>query len=95
MDQWGKHGVFVISNGQRNVRNQPLKNVHCVLDISAVFLATHDYSMIDKTKPNIVNHLLKIIIEVAPFIMIQIITNNAPDCKAIGTITAQGHHHIF
>jgi hypothetical protein len=61
--------------------HQHLINVIGVSASGAVFLAAHNSSSISATSQNISEVLLKTIDEVGPFNVIQVITDNAANCK--------------
>jgi hypothetical protein len=93
--KWSDVGVSIVSNGWTSVRNQHLINVIGVFASGVVFLAAHDSSSISATSQNISELLLKTIDEVGPFNVIQVITDNATNCKGVGKIIERMHPHIF
>jgi hypothetical protein len=95
IDDWGNFGVSIVSDGWTNVRNQHLINVLGVSATSAVFLAAHDSSSIIPSPQNISDLLLKTIIDVGPSNVIQVITDNASNCKGAGKIIELNYPHIF
>jgi hypothetical protein len=94
-DDWGDFAVSIVSDGWTNVRNQHLINVLGVSATSIVFLTTHDSSSIIASSQNISDLLLKTINDVGPSNVIQIITDNAANCKGAGKIIEQNYPHIF
>jgi hypothetical protein len=94
-DGWEDIGVSIVSDGWTNVRNQHLINVLGVSASGAMFLAAHDSSTIASFAQHIAELLLKTIDDVGPSSVIQVITNNAANCKAIGKIIERTHPHIF
>jgi hypothetical protein len=94
-NEWSDVGVSIVSGGWTSVRNQHLINVIGVSTSGAVFLAAHDSSSISATSQNIPELLLKTNDEVGPFNVIQVITDNAVNCKGAGKIIEQMHPHIF
>ena len=60
-----------------------------------VFLSTHDYSERYKTGINIANALIKTIQEIGSFDVIQAITNNVANCKAVGIVIEDKYPNIF
>jgi hypothetical protein len=76
----GDFGVSIVSDGWTNVRNQHLINILGVSATDAVFLAAHDSSIIASSQ-NIAELLLKTINDVGPSNVIQVITDNATNCK--------------
>jgi hypothetical protein len=95
IDDWGDFGVSIVSDGWTNVRNQHLINVLGVSATGAVFLAAHDSFSIIVSSQNIAEILLKTINDVGPSNVIQVITDNAANCKGAGKIIESAHPHIF
>jgi hypothetical protein len=87
--------VRLRASASTSVRNQHLINVIGVSTSGAVFLVAHDSSSISATSRNISELLLKTIDEVGPFNVIQVITDNATNCKGAGKIIERMHPHIF
>jgi hypothetical protein len=59
------------------------------------FLSAHDYSDRNKTGINIADALLKTIQEIGPYNVIQVITDNAANCKAARAIIEYRYPNIF
>jgi hypothetical protein len=94
-DEWSDIGVSIVSDGWTNVRNQHLINVLGVSASGAMFLAAHDSSSIIASSQNISELLLKTINDVGPSNVIQVIIDNAANCKGAGKIIERAHPHIF
>jgi hypothetical protein len=94
-DGWADVGVSIVSDGWTNVRNQHLINILGVSSTSAVFLGVHDSSSVMASSQNIADILLKTIDEVGPTNVIQVITDNAANCKGAGKIIERKYTHIF
>jgi hypothetical protein len=94
-NEWSEVGVSIVSNGWTSIRNQHLINVIGVSSSGAVFLAAHDSSSISATSQNITKLLLKTIDEVGPSNVIQVITDNATNCKGASKMIERMHPHIF
>jgi hypothetical protein len=77
------------------VKGRPLINILGVFASGAIFLSTHDYLDHYKTSINIANALLKTIQEIGPYNVIQVITDNAANCKAVGAIIEDMYPNIF
>jgi hypothetical protein len=69
---WANFGVSIVSNGWTNVRNQHLINILGVFATGAMFLVTHDSSIIAPPQ-NISELLLKAINNVDPSNAIEVI----------------------
>ena len=61
----------------------------------AVFLSTHDYSDRYKTGINIAQPLLETIQNIGPYNVIQVIIDNAANCKEGGAIIEDKYPNIF
>jgi hypothetical protein len=72
-----------------------LINVLGVSATSAMFLVAHNSSSIIASSQNISDLLLKTINDVGPSNVIQVITDNATNCKGAGKIFERVHPHIF
>jgi hypothetical protein len=94
-DEWADVGVSIVSDGWKNVRNQHLINFLGVSITDVVFLVEHDSSSIIASSQNISNLLSKTINDVGPSNVIQVITDNATNCKGVGKIFERVHPHIF
>ena len=94
-DTWYTDGVSIVSDGWSNVKKNPLINVLAVNSCGAMFLYVEDYSGVKKSGINIANLLLQAIDEVGPSNVIQIITNNAANCKVAGKEVEKVHPYIF
>jgi hypothetical protein len=93
--EWNQHGVSIVSDGWTNVKGKPLINILAVSKSGAIFLSSHDYSDRYKTGINIADALLKTIQEIGPYNVIQVITDNAANCKAAGAIIEDRYPNIF
>jgi hypothetical protein len=94
-DGWADVGVSIVSDGWTNVRNQHLINILSVSSTGEVFLGAHDSSSVMASSQNIADILLKTIDEVGPTNVIQVITDNAANCKGAGKIIERKYTHIF
>eukprot|EP00253_Pinus_taeda_P002041 PITA_02041 len=92
---WTDHGVSIVSNGWTNVKGKPLISVLAVSVSGAIFLSAYDYSDKFKTAINIVEPLLEAIDRFGPYNVIQVITDNAPNCKVAGAIIEDKYPNIF
>jgi hypothetical protein len=93
--EWADTGVSIVFDGWANIRNQHLINVLCVLASGAVFLVVHDSWSITSSAQNILELLLKIINDVGPSNVIQVITDNVTNCRGVGKVVEWVHAHIF
>ena len=94
-NDWSLYGVSIVSDGWTNVKGKPLINILGVSASGAVFLSTHDYSDCYKPSINIAQPLLETIQTIGPYNVIQVITGNAANCKAVGAIIEDKYPNIF
>jgi hypothetical protein len=93
--EWSYIGVSIVSEGWTNVRNQHLINVLGVSSTGAMFLAAHDSSSLIASSQKNSDLLLKTINDVGPSNVIQVITDNAANCKGASKIIERAHPRIF
>jgi hypothetical protein len=94
-DTWYTQGVSIVSDGWSNVKHQPLINVLAVNSRGAMFLYAEDFSGVEKTGVEIANFLLNAIETVGTSNVLQVVTDNAANCKAAGKEIEKVHRHIF
>ena len=94
-DTWYSHGVSIVSDGWTNVKHQPLINIVAVNSRGAMFLYAEDFSGIEKTGQAIANFLLQAIEDIGPQNVLQVVTDNAANCKLTGKEVEKVHKHIF
>ena len=92
---WTNHGVSIVSDGWTNVKGKPLISVLAVSVNGPIFLTAHDYSDKFKTAINIAEALLETIDRIGPYNVIQVITDNAANCRAAGAIIEDKYPNIF
>ncbi|XP_058182231.1 uncharacterized protein LOC131300412 [Rhododendron vialii] len=95
MQDWSTHGLSIASDGWSNLKNQQLINTMAVSGGRAIFVNGHDVSGIEKTGLNIAEFIFKAIDFVGPSNVVQVITDNASNCKAARAIIQDKHPHIF
>jgi hypothetical protein len=78
------HGVSVVSDGWKNMKNKPLINVMASNSRGSMFLYAEDFSGEVKTGEAIAQFLLQAIEEIGPSNVLQVITDNASNCKVAG-----------
>ncbi|KAF7112909.1 hypothetical protein RHSIM_RhsimUnG0179600 [Rhododendron simsii] len=95
MQDWSTHGVSIMSDGWSNIKNQQLFNIMAVSGGKAIFINGHDVSAVEKNATNIAELLFKAIDYVGPSNVVQVVTDNAANCKAAGAIIQRKYNHIF
>ncbi|XP_039819268.1 uncharacterized protein LOC120681712 [Panicum virgatum] len=92
---WHTHGVSIVSDGWTNMKNKPLINVIASNSRGSMFLYADDFSGIEKTGEAIADYLLKAIEDIGASMVMQVVTDNASNCKAAGREIEKVHKHIF
>ncbi|KAL2929586.1 L-seryl-tRNA(Sec) selenium transferase [Bienertia sinuspersici] len=87
--------MSIVSDGWTNVKHQPLINVVASNSRGSMFLYAEDFSGVEKTGKAIADFLLTSIDEVGPSNVLQVVTDNASNCKAAGKEIEKVHKHIF
>ncbi|XP_076941570.1 uncharacterized protein LOC143611191 [Bidens hawaiensis] len=94
-DTWYTQGVSIVSDGWSNVKHKPLINVIAVNNRGAMFMYAEDFSDLEKIGVAIANYLLGAIETVGASNVLQVVTDNAANCKAAGKEIEKVHKHIF
>ena len=92
---WSSSGVTIVSDGWTHTRRRPLINIIATSPKGAMFLKAKDCSGEVKDAQFIVDVIIKSIEQVGPNRVVQVITDNAPVCKAVGLIIEGRYDHIF
>ncbi|WVZ93381.1 hypothetical protein U9M48_039364 [Paspalum notatum var. saurae] len=82
--QSSAEGVSIVSDGWTDIKSKPLINVIASNSRGSCFLYAEDYSGVEKTGEAIAQFLLKAIDEIGPENVLQVVTDNASNCKAAG-----------
>ena len=94
-ETWTTHGTSIVSDGCTNIKHKPLINVIASNSRGSMFLYAEDFAGIEKTGKAIAEFLLKSIDEIGPSNVLQVVTDNAANCKAAGREIEKVHKHIF
>ncbi|WOH15059.1 hypothetical protein DCAR_0934593 [Daucus carota subsp. sativus] len=94
-ETWTRQGTSIVSDGWSNIKNKPLINVIASNSRGSMFLYAEVFSGVEKSGKTIADFLLKAIDEIGPSNVIQVITDNAANCKAAGREIEKVHKHIF
>jgi len=92
---WPEKGVTICSDGWTDVQRRPLINFIVVCETSPMFLRAINASGEEKTKDYIAEKLVGVVEEIGPKNVVQIITDNAANCKGAGLIIQQKYDNIF
>jgi len=94
-ESWAETSLSIISNGWKDSKNRPLINVIAVCPKVAMFLKAVDCEGEVKDGPFIANILCQAIEEVGPRNVVQVVIDNAKNCRAAGLLVEERYSHIF
>ncbi|KAL4591672.1 hypothetical protein LXL04_004642 [Taraxacum kok-saghyz] len=94
-DTWLTQGVSIVSDGWSNVKSEPLINVIAQNSRGATFMYADAFSGIEKTGVVIAKFLREAIEDIGPSSVLQVVTDNAANCKAAGREIEKVYKHIF
>lgn len=83
---WKEKGVSIVSDGWSDSQRRPLINFMAVTENGPMFLKAVNCEGEYKDKFHIANLIREVIMEVGPQNVVQVVTDNAPVCKAAGMI---------
>ena len=92
---WKETGVSIISDGWKDAKNRPLINVIAMSPKGAMFLKAVDCEGQVKDAQFIADILIQCINEVGPQNVVQVVTDNAKNCRAAGMLVETRFPHIF
>ncbi|CAO2045269.1 unnamed protein product [Urochloa humidicola] len=92
---WSSKGVSVVSDGWSDVQRRPLLNFLAVTEDGPMFLRAINTEGEVKRKEYIAEKMLAVIEEIGSQNVVQVITDNAANCRGAGLIVEQKHPHIF
>ncbi|XP_066313441.1 uncharacterized protein [Miscanthus floridulus] len=92
---WAEKGVTICSNGWSDPQRRPIINFVAVSDKAPMFLRADNCEGQYKSKEYIAEKLKGIIEEVGRHNVVQIITDNAANCKGAGLIIESEYDNIF
>uniref|UniRef100_A0A803M195 DUF659 domain-containing protein n=2 Tax=Chenopodium quinoa TaxID=63459 RepID=A0A803M195_CHEQI len=92
---WKTNGVTIVSDGWSDPRRRPLINLMIASETGPMFMKAIDCSGEIKDKDFIATLLSEVIDEIGDQNVVQIITDNASNCKAAGELVEGRYHHIY
>ncbi|CAL5365301.1 unnamed protein product [Camellia sinensis] len=92
---WKEKGVSIVSDGWSDSQRRPLINFMAVSESGPMFIKAVDCSGETKDKYFIANLMKEVINEVGASNVVQVITDNAPNCKAAGQLIEAQFSHIL
>ncbi|XP_021775239.1 uncharacterized protein LOC110739094 [Chenopodium quinoa] len=92
---WKTKGVSIISDGWSDPQRRPLINIMIASETGPMFMKAIDCSGEIKDKDFIATLLSEVIDEIGDQNVVQIITDNASNCKAAGELVEGRYPHIY
>ncbi|XP_066163182.1 uncharacterized protein [Oryza sativa Japonica Group] len=92
---WPVKGVSIVSDGWSDAQRRPLLNFLAVTEDGPMFLRAINTEGEIKRKEYIAEKMIAVIEDVGPKNVVQVITDNAANCRAAGLIVEQRYSHIF
>lgn len=92
---WKSKGVSIVSDGWSDPQRRPLINVMVACETCPMFVKSVDCSGQVKDKDFIATILSEVIDEIDSSNVVQIITDNASNCKAAGELIEGRYPHIY
>lgn len=92
---WNENGVSLVSDGWSDRQRRPLINFMPVTEGGPMFLKAVNCEGEYKDKFFIANLIKDAILRIGPQHVVQVVTNNAPVCKAAGNFVESIYPHIF
>ncbi|XP_059066506.1 uncharacterized protein LOC131857797 [Cryptomeria japonica] len=94
-DSWIETSMSIVFDGWKDARNRLVVNVIAMSTRGAMFLRAVDCEGQVKDGPFIANILFETIEQVGPQNVVQMITDNAKNCRAVGLLVEECYKHIF
>ncbi|XP_057723564.1 uncharacterized protein LOC130939478 [Arachis stenosperma] len=94
-NSWSGKGVSIVSDGWSDLQRRPLLNFMAVTESGPMFFKAVDYSDEIKDKDYVAKQIRDVIREVGLSNVVQIVTDNAPVCKAAGLLIEAEFSSVF
>jgi hypothetical protein len=92
---WSTKGVTITSDGWTDAQRRPLINFIAIIEGGPMFLRAINSEGEVKRKEYIAEKLIAVIEEVGAKNVVQVVADNAANCKGAGMIVEQKYNHIF
>ncbi|OMO86889.1 hypothetical protein COLO4_20882 [Corchorus olitorius] len=92
---WKEKGVSIVCDGWTDAQRRPLINFMAASEGGAIFLKAINCEGEYKDKHYVASLIKEAIADVGAQNVVQVITDNAPVCKAAGSLVEAQHTHIF
>ncbi|KAI0500681.1 hypothetical protein KFK09_018897 [Dendrobium nobile] len=92
---WKEKGVSLVCDGWTDPQRRPLINFMAITENYPMFIKAVNCEGEYKDKFFIANLIKEVIVMIGPSNIVQIITDNAPVCRAAGLLVEQSYPHIF
>jgi hypothetical protein len=94
-EKFEEFGVSIVSDGWTNIKNKHLINILASNCFGSMFLYASDFSNVQQSAANIAEFLKTGFKLVGPSNVVQVITDNATNCKLAGEELKQTYKYIF
>ena len=88
-------GCTIVSDGWSNVQRKPLINIMIISTRGEMFVCAVDSVVSIKSRPYIANVISSVIDEVGASNVVQVVMDNAKNCKHAGKILKQRYPHVY
>ncbi|XP_020702031.2 uncharacterized protein LOC110113696 [Dendrobium catenatum] len=92
---WKEKGVSLVCDGWTDPQRRPLINFMAITENYPMFIKAVNCEGEYKDKFFIANLIKEVIVMIGPSNIVQVITDNAPVCRAAGLLVEQSYPHIF
>ncbi|KAH7416170.1 hypothetical protein KP509_14G078700 [Ceratopteris richardii] len=95
-EKWSRYGCTILSDGWRDRKNRGIINIFVSCPIGTFFLRAVEVGKKGKktTGVSIYRHIKKAIQEVGPSNVVQVVTDNASNCRHMGQLLEGEYPHI-
>nr|CAD1829753.1 unnamed protein product [Ananas comosus var. bracteatus] len=93
--KWPQYGISILSNGWADIKTQPLINVVASNQFGSMFLHAFDFLAVEKSQKSISDYLMDAIEKVGPSNVVQLVTENAIECKEASEEVEKSYPFIF
>ncbi|XP_023743186.1 uncharacterized protein LOC111891374 [Lactuca sativa] len=94
-DTWYSQGLSIVSDGWSNIKHNSLINVLAVNFHGVMLMHADDFYGVEKTGARIAEFLRQAIESVGPSNVLQVVMDNAANCKAVRKELKKVYKHIF
>ncbi|KAH7655091.1 Ribonuclease H-like protein [Dioscorea alata] len=93
--KWTQYGISIILSARADVENQSLINILASNQFGSLFLHAFEFMALDKSPRSISDYMLKVLEMVGPHNVVQLITENTANFRAVSDEVMKTYPHIF